>query len=238
MRLTGSSQDLSQRLYLLPPWATKGRCNLCAWLNKEIIPETMLWCWDWCDADSPGDNLSWQRISDAAGRQGVHSLIKSQVGIVMDYNLARWSSLQDGYIDFMEYVAALSLVMRGKMEHKLRWYFKLYDVDGNGCIDRYELLNIIRVDKQPPFSWNFPQQVRRRVDFNPSPSRQSGRSMETTVRKQPQRNSPTKSLIGLTSTEMVSPDWADDVRCPNPTLNPVWGYEKSHELWHIQRRSY
>lgn len=53
--------------------------------------------------------------------------------------------LQDGYIDFMEYVAALSLVMRGKMEHKLRWYFKLYDVDGNGCIDRYELLNIIKV---------------------------------------------------------------------------------------------
>lgn len=57
----------------------------------------------------------------------------------------RCSFLQDGYIDFMEYVAALSLVMRGKMEHKLRWYFKLYDVDGNGCIDRHELLNIIKV---------------------------------------------------------------------------------------------
>ncbi|KFV41524.1 Guanylyl cyclase-activating protein 1, partial [Tyto alba] len=51
---------------------------------------------------------------------------------------------KDGYIDFMEYVAALSLVLRGKMEQKLRWYFKLYDVDGNGCIDRHELLNIIK----------------------------------------------------------------------------------------------
>ncbi|XP_041112196.1 guanylyl cyclase-activating protein 1-like [Polyodon spathula] len=51
---------------------------------------------------------------------------------------------KDGYIDFMEYVAALSLVLRGKIEQKLRWYFKLYDVDGNGCIDRYELLNIIK----------------------------------------------------------------------------------------------
>lgn len=55
------------------------------------------------------------------------------------------SPAQDGYIDFMEYVAALSLVLKGKVEQKLRWYFKLYDVDGNGCIDRDELLTIIRV---------------------------------------------------------------------------------------------
>lgn len=48
-------------------------------------------------------------------------------------------------MDFMEYVAALSLVLKGKVEQKLRWYFKLYDVDGNGCIDRGELLNIIKV---------------------------------------------------------------------------------------------
>uniref|UniRef100_A0A8C5X1I6 Guanylyl cyclase-activating protein 1 n=1 Tax=Malurus cyaneus samueli TaxID=2593467 RepID=A0A8C5X1I6_9PASS len=52
---------------------------------------------------------------------------------------------KDGYIDFMEYVAALSLVLKGKVDQKLRWYFKLYDVDGNGCIDRAELLNIIKV---------------------------------------------------------------------------------------------
>lgn len=68
--------------------------------------------------------------------------------------------MQDGYIDFMEYVAALSLVMRGKMEHKLRWYFKLYDVDGNGCIDRHELLNIIKVpDTQCTCSAGFSQQT-------------------------------------------------------------------------------
>ena len=45
----------------------------------------------------------------------------------------------------MEYVAALSLVLKGKVDQKLRWYFKLYDVDGNGCIDRGELLNIFKV---------------------------------------------------------------------------------------------
>ncbi|KAM8756260.1 guanylyl cyclase-activating protein 1 [Acanthopagrus schlegelii] len=50
----------------------------------------------------------------------------------------------DGYIDFMEYVAALSLVLKGGVQQKLRWYFKLYDVDGSGCIDREELLQIIK----------------------------------------------------------------------------------------------
>ncbi|XP_062975586.1 guanylyl cyclase-activating protein 2 [Elgaria multicarinata webbii] len=49
----------------------------------------------------------------------------------------------DNTIDFLEYVAALNLVLRGKLEHKLRWTFKIYDKDGNGCIDRPELLEII-----------------------------------------------------------------------------------------------
>ncbi|KAK1152241.1 guanylyl cyclase-activating protein 1 [Acipenser oxyrinchus oxyrinchus] len=51
---------------------------------------------------------------------------------------------KDGYIDFMEYVAALSLVLKVKVEKKLKWYFRLYDMDGNGSIDRGELLNIIK----------------------------------------------------------------------------------------------
>uniref|UniRef100_A0A8C1MIB3 Guanylyl cyclase-activating protein 1 n=1 Tax=Cyprinus carpio TaxID=7962 RepID=A0A8C1MIB3_CYPCA len=50
----------------------------------------------------------------------------------------------DGCIDFMEYVAALSLVLKGGVQQKLRWYFKLYDVDGSGCIDREELLFIFK----------------------------------------------------------------------------------------------
>ncbi|XP_007897746.1 guanylyl cyclase-activating protein 1 [Callorhinchus milii] len=51
---------------------------------------------------------------------------------------------QDGYIDFMEYVAALSLVLRGKVEQKLRWYFKIYDFNRNGTINKEELLHIVK----------------------------------------------------------------------------------------------
>ncbi|KAJ8391097.1 hypothetical protein AAFF_G00097180 [Aldrovandia affinis] len=81
---------------------------------------------------------------------------------------------KDGYMDFMEYVAALSLIMQGKMEHKLRWYFKLYDVDGNGCIDREELLNIIKAiqvisgndDVQDLSVEDFTNRVFDRIDVN------------------------------------------------------------------------
>ncbi|XP_039098594.1 guanylyl cyclase-activating protein 2 [Hyaena hyaena] len=49
----------------------------------------------------------------------------------------------DNTIDFLEYVAALNLVLRGTLEHKLKWTFKIYDKDHNGCIDRLELLDIV-----------------------------------------------------------------------------------------------
>ena len=53
--------------------------------------------------------------------------------------------MQDNTIDFLEYVAALNLVLRGTLEHKLKWTFKIYDKDRNGCIDRQELLDIVQV---------------------------------------------------------------------------------------------
>lgn len=55
-----------------------------------------------------------------------------------------WSS-QDGYIDFVEYIAAISLLLKGEINQKLKWYFKLFDQDGNGKIDKDELETIFKV---------------------------------------------------------------------------------------------
>lgn len=46
-------------------------------------------------------------------------------------------------------MAALNLVFRGDMEHKLRWSFKVYDKDGNGYVDRNELRSIVDVGPEP-----------------------------------------------------------------------------------------
>lgn len=53
--------------------------------------------------------------------------------------------LQDGYIDFVEYIAAISLMLKGEINQKLKWYFKLFDQDGNGKIDKEELETIFSV---------------------------------------------------------------------------------------------
>lgn len=42
-------------------------------------------------------------------------------------------------------MAAVHLVLRGKLEDKLRWSFKVYDRDGNGCLDKEEVKHIIKV---------------------------------------------------------------------------------------------
>ncbi|KAF7252046.1 Guanylyl cyclase-activating protein 2 [Varanus komodoensis] len=49
----------------------------------------------------------------------------------------------DNMIDFLEYVAVLNLVLRGKPEHKLKWSFKVYDTDGNGFLDKAELRKMV-----------------------------------------------------------------------------------------------
>uniref|UniRef100_A0A803SV24 Guanylyl cyclase-activating protein 2 n=1 Tax=Anolis carolinensis TaxID=28377 RepID=A0A803SV24_ANOCA len=68
-------------------------------------------------------------------------------GVNMPYMPYMPCSASSSLFDYL-YLSVLNLVLRGKLEHKLKWLFKVYDTDGNGFLDKHELQKIVYNVKQ------------------------------------------------------------------------------------------
>ena len=44
---------------------------------------------------------------------------------------------------WQDFVTGLSVLARGTVEEKLEWAFGLYDINGDGVVERDEMLNIV-----------------------------------------------------------------------------------------------
>ncbi|CAH8613044.1 unnamed protein product [Schistosoma curassoni] len=53
-----------------------------------------------------------------------------------------------GKIDFKEFLLAINITSGGKPEEKLEWAFQMYDINGNGTIEKHEMVEIIKTFSQ------------------------------------------------------------------------------------------
>lgn len=49
----------------------------------------------------------------------------------------------NGAISFRDHIVTLSTLLRGSVYERLKWTFKLYDLNGDGCISRGELAEVV-----------------------------------------------------------------------------------------------
>ncbi|KAL7676935.1 hypothetical protein ACOME3_003185 [Neoechinorhynchus agilis] len=72
-----------------------------------------------------------------------------------------------GYIDFVEFLVALSITSNGRLEDKLKMAFDIYDVNKNGYVEKKEMVKILTaiydlMGKEDRTGANDPK---KRVDF-------------------------------------------------------------------------
>ncbi|XP_063269659.1 Kv channel-interacting protein 1 isoform X2 [Prinia subflava] len=60
------------------------------------------------------------------------------------YLFNAFDTAQNGSVKFEDFVMALSILLRGTVNEKLRWTFNLYDINKDGYINKEEMMDIVK----------------------------------------------------------------------------------------------
>jgi len=87
--------------------------------------------------ETPNGVINKTEFKEVMKQMGVvDSFLQDLIFNVFDDN-------KDGSINFQEFVTALSVMTRGDPNEKLEFAFSMYDLDGNGYIDKEEMTQIM-----------------------------------------------------------------------------------------------
>ncbi|XP_062271218.1 guanylyl cyclase-activating protein 2-like [Scomber scombrus] len=111
-------------------------------MDKEVTLQNIQELYRKFASECPSGNLHLHEFKKIFG---VTCKSAEEEAAYMENVFRSFDTNKDGHIDFLEYVAAVHLVLRGKLEDKLKWSFKVYDKDGNGRLDRQEVRQIVKI---------------------------------------------------------------------------------------------
>jgi len=87
--------------------------------------------------ETPAGVINKEEFKEVMKQMGVvDNFLQDLIFNVFDDN-------KDGSINFQEFVTALSVMTRGDPNEKLEFAFSMYDLDGNGFIDKDEMTQIM-----------------------------------------------------------------------------------------------
>ncbi|TSN57757.1 Guanylyl cyclase-activating protein 1 [Bagarius yarrelli] len=133
-------EEPEEPLYIEPSSLTMEDMGANGSNLDEILAQDMHHWYNKFMKESPSGLITLFELKNMLQMQGMTEEASSYV----DQVFYTFDMDGDGYIDFVEYIAAVSLLLKGEINQKLKWYFKLFDQDGNGKIDKDEMETIFK----------------------------------------------------------------------------------------------
>lgn len=124
---------------------------------RKLNPKTIKELQQNVDVDFTRDEIEqWFREYQGSLRKGLNKLTMTEFMEVyrsvfdgepddfVKHLFRSFDADKDGYVDFKEFIVGLCVSGSENVDTKLKWAFKMYDLDGNGSITRDEMAGMLR----------------------------------------------------------------------------------------------